>query len=54
MAVSYPLEFTQAPVPPDILAASFVNDFLSLATRPKTKLSSFFRAGFGATGNGWP
>jgi hypothetical protein len=45
MAVSYPLEFTQAPVPPDILAASFVNDFSTLAIRPKSKLSSFFSHG---------
>jgi hypothetical protein len=45
MAVSYPLEFTQAPVTSGILAALFVNDFLALAIRPATKLNSFFRAG---------
>jgi hypothetical protein len=42
MAVSYPLEFTQAPVPSGILATLFVNDFSALAIRQRPSWTVFF------------
>jgi hypothetical protein len=53
MAVSYPLEFTQAPVTSGILAALFVNDFLALAIRQRPSSTVFFRAGPGGAAPYW-
>jgi hypothetical protein len=42
MAVSYPLEFTQASVPSGILATLFVDDFSALAIRQRPSWTVFF------------